>query len=113
MNVNYKNSFSKQRIFRDITNKKKDVVNLMKSNLLDESVIKIYECKNTIIIHSKNDGKNHASISHRDGCSYIQEWEIEYAMDRILKERRENVIMLVGKGNVIHLYAKENTTVYN
>lgn len=101
----YNTNFSTQRTFRDITSKRPDVVETVANSAKNDATIKIYECKETAIIHSKSLEIDHASISNKKGK--VQEWEIVYAIENILKESKENIIMLVGRNGVIHLNVKE------
>lgn len=109
MTVKYQ--FSNQQKFRDVTKQKPDVIKVVTADLSDDVITRIYECKETAIIHSKNSTSNHASISN--AYDFIQEWEITYAINRILKEEYENVTMFVGGNGVIHLYAKEGSALLN
>lgn len=100
----YKSSFSTQRKFRDITAERPDVVETVANSTKNDAIVRIYECKETAIIHSKSPEINHASLSNAKG--QIDEWEIVYAIEHILKESNENIIMLVGNNGVIHLNVK-------
>ena len=111
MTVKYQ--FSNQQAFRDVTKRRPDVIKVVTADISDDVITKIYECKETAIIHSKNSSSNHASISNAKGYDFIQEWEIKYAINRILKEEYENVTMLVSGNGVIHLYAKEGSALLN
>ncbi|WP_332647031.1 DUF1827 family protein [Lysinibacillus sp. 54212] len=104
---------SKQRTFRDITKLRPDVVQAVLSTSPSDEIIKIYECGESRIIHSKNDKTNRASISNSKGCDFIQEWEITYMLDHILKESNENVVMYVSPNGVIYLQTKEANSLVN
>lgn len=106
MTIKFINPFTNQRNFRDITSERQDVVKIASSDLPDDAVTKVYECKETRIIHSKTANSNHASISNSKGFGYVQEWELRYVVEHILKEDYEKVCMLVGGNGVIHLYPK-------
>lgn len=95
------------RTFRDVTKQKPDVLKIVTADMPKDVITKIYECKETAIIHSQNSTSNHASISNAKGYDSIQDWEIKYAIDRILNEDYTNVSMLVSSNGVIHLYANK------
>lgn len=101
------------RTFKDVTKQKPDVIKIVTTDLPGDVITKIYECKETAIIHSKNSNSNHASISNAKGYDFIQEWEIKYAIDHILKADYTNVSMLVSSNGVIHLYANNKTSLLN
>ncbi|KOP78674.1 hypothetical protein AMS59_12735 [Lysinibacillus sp. FJAT-14745] len=101
------------RPFRDVTKQKPDVLKVVTADMSDDVITKIYECKETVIIHSKNSNSNHASISNAKGYDSIQQWEIKYAIDHILNEDYSNVSMLVSSNGVIHLYANKETVLLN
>ena len=113
MVMNFNNNFSEKRTFRDITKERLNVVKLMCENAPSNTVMKIYECRDSIIIHSKTDITNHASISNIKGYRYIEEWEITYVLDHILKLENKDVIMQVSTNNVIHFYPKDEATLLN
>lgn len=113
MVAKFQNTFSNSRSFRDITKKRPDIVQIVKVSQPNDVVTKIYECKDTIIIYSKSSKSNHASISHAKGYVFVQEWEIAYAINRILKVKNEDVIMHVGGNGVIHLRVKEESLLKN
>lgn len=101
------------RTFKDVTKQKPDVLKVMTPNMPNDVTIKIYECKDTIIIHSKNDKTNHASISHAKGYDHIQDWEIVYAIKHILKETNEIVRVFVKGNGIIHIFTKESVVLLN
>lgn len=110
MSANYKSQFSSQRTFQDVTNERADVLRVTAS-LLDDANVRVYERKGTVILHSKKGESNHASVSSAQ--RQVQEWEIVYAIERILRTDYKNVTMIVGGNGVIHLYAKEKGTLFN
>ena len=101
------------KTFKDVTKKKTDVLQVMTSSMPDDVIIKIYECKDTIIIHSKSDKTNHASLSHAKGFEHIQDWEIVYAIKHILKETNQNVRVFVKGNGIIHLLVKGSNILIN
>lgn len=109
MTVKYKFT---PRTFRDVTKQKPDVIKVVTADMSDV-ITKIYECKETAIIHSKNSSLNHASISNAKGYDFIQAWEIKYAIDHILNVDYTDVSMLVTNNGVIHLYANKETALVN
>ncbi|GAB0167430.1 DUF1827 family protein [Lysinibacillus sp. CTST325] len=108
MPIKFKNPFSKQRIFRDVTKERPDAVRAVLSTSPADVLIKIYECGESIIIHSKNDNTNCASISNSRGYGYVQEWEIVYMLEHIIKKSNDEVVMNVSPNGVIYLRAKED-----
>lgn len=113
MSIKLKNPFSKQHTFRDITKNRQDIVKIASGQSTEDVITRVHQCNETIIIHSKNDETNHVSISNSKGYGYVQEWEIIYAIDRILKVENKDVIMYVGKTGVIHLRTQDGSTVIN
>lgn len=105
MSIKFENPFTK-RTFLDVTKDREDIVKILSSTSPSGTIIKVYECNGSVIIHSENDEKNHASISNRRGYGYVQEWEISYVIERILKVGNKDVIMHVSKTGVIHLLTK-------
>ncbi|MGE7951958.1 DUF1827 family protein [Lysinibacillus xylanilyticus] len=101
------------RTFQDVTKQRPDVLKVVTADISDDVITKIYECKETAIIHSKNSNSNHASISNAKGYDFIQEWEIKYAIDHILNADYTNVSMLVSSNGVIHLYSNKETVLLN
>ncbi|MFJ7665619.1 hypothetical protein ACIQXI_00840 [Lysinibacillus sp. NPDC097195] len=101
------------KTFKDVTKKKTDALQVMTRNMPNDVIIKIYECKDTIIIHSKNDTTNHASLSHAKGYEHIQDWEIVYAIKHILKETNENVRVFVKGNGIIHICVKGSNVLIN
>lgn len=96
-----------RRTFKDVTKDRRDIVKIVSKTSPKDTITKIYECNGSVIIHSKNTQKNHASISNRKGYGYVQEWEISYMIERILKVRNKDVVMHVGQTGVIHLVTKK------
>lgn len=92
------------RTFRDTTLKRNDIVQIVTSSGPENVIVKVYERKDTLIIHSKSDQSSHASISKGNG--HIKEWEIAYVVQNILKEDNENVYMYIGRKGVIHIRTK-------
>lgn len=113
MRADFKNKLSNYRKFRDITNLRPDAVEAVLSTSPPDVIVKVYECGESRIIHSKNDKINCASISNSKGPSYVQEWEIEYMLKFILKENSEDVFMYVSPNGVIYLQTKEENTLLN
>ncbi|MGN4124843.1 hypothetical protein ACMGD3_07480 [Lysinibacillus sphaericus] len=111
MTVKYQ--FSNHQKFRDVTKQKPDVIKVVTADMSDDIITRIYECKETAIIHSKNSSSNHASISNAKGYDSIQEWEIKYAINHILNVDYTNVSMLVSSNGVIHLYADKDNAFLN
>lgn len=101
------------RKFLDVTQEKPDLLKMVTANIPSDAVTRIYESKDTSIIHSKSSSSNHASISNAKGYEYIEEWEFKYVVDHILNEDYTNVSMLVSSNGVIHLYANKGTTLVN
>ncbi|MFF2179448.1 hypothetical protein ACFVT8_23795 [Lysinibacillus sp. NPDC058147] len=110
MTVKYK---FKSKTFKEVTKQKTDVLKIVTADLADDVITKIYECKDTVIIHSKNSNSNHASISNAKGYDFIQEWEIRYAIDYILNADYTSVSMRVSSTGVIHLYANKDNILLN
>jgi len=100
MSVKYK---FKPKTF-SVTKQKPDVLKIVTADLTDDVITKIYECKDTAIIHSKSSNSNHASISNAKGYDFIQDWEIKYAINHILNTDYTSVNIMVGSTGVIHLY---------
>lgn len=94
------------RTFRDTTKERPDVVKIVASSEPKETIITVYERKDTLVIHSKSDKKNHASISK--GKGHIKDWEIAYIIERILKRDKDDVFMYTRGTGVIHIRTKEN-----
>lgn len=113
MAIKFNNHFSKKRIFRDITKERPELVDILSSTEPKGANSKVYQCNESIIIHSKSDETNHASISNSKGYGYVQEWEIVYVIERILKAEKKNVTMYVSRSGVIHLTSKEEVTLLN
>lgn len=111
MSVKFKNMFSKQRTFRDITKESPQVVKAVLSVALSDVTVKVYGCGDSKIIHSKSDSTNCASISNSKGYGYVQEWEIVYMLEHILKKSNDEVVMFVSKNGVIYLHEKEASTI--
>lgn len=101
------------KTFRDVTKQKPDVLKVINANAPKDAITKIYECKDTAIIHSKDSNSNYASISHAKGYDFIKEWEIKYCIDHILIEDYENVRMKVSSNGVIHLFTNRKTAIVN
>lgn len=113
VSVKYKNPFSKQQIFRDVTKERPEAVQAVLSTSPADVIVKIYECGESRIIHSKNDGTNCVSISNSKGYSYVQEWEIDYMIERILKKSKDDVVMYFSRNGVIYVRAKEDLVLVN
>lgn len=113
MITNFKNRFPNHRRFRDITKLRPDAVEAVLSTSPSDVIVKVYECGESRIIHSKNSKMNCASISNSKGPSYVQDWEIEYMLKRILKESIEDVIMYMSPNGVIYLQTMEENTFVN
>lgn len=113
MKTNFKNRFSNHRIFRDITELRPDIVDAASITLPSDAILKVYECGESVIIHSKDSKMNCASISNSKGPSYVQDWEIEYMLKRILKENIEDVIIYMSPNGVIYLQTMEENTFVN
>jgi len=103
--VNFKSTLSNKRKFQEITKGRPDLVEKISNAFFDDVIVRIYEHKGTVIIHSESEKSGHASVSnpYRD----IQEWEIEYAIDHVLKEENVNRYLDRNSG-VIHLNSKVN-----
>jgi len=71
------------KTFQEVTKQKTNVLKVVTTDMTDDVITKICECKDTAIIHSKSSNSNHASISNAKGFDFIQEWEIKYAIDHI------------------------------
>lgn len=107
MKVNY--PYSSQKSFREVTKDRNDVVEAA-STLIKDAVIKVYECKDTCIIFSQSNESRHTSISN--GSRPVQEWEIGYAIVRILKVKTKEVDIYITENDVVHIhYEKCNTLV--
>ncbi|SPT98455.1 Uncharacterised protein [Lysinibacillus capsici] len=98
------------RTFRNTTKEREDIIKIVSRGETEGTVVTIYERKNTLVIHSKSDSVNHASISKAKG--HIKEWEIDYIIDNIIKEDKENVVMYSKGTKVIHIRAKEENFVF-
>lgn len=98
------------RTFRDTTKEREDIVKVVSSGETKDTVVTIYERKNTLVIHSKSDTVNHASISKAKG--HIKEWEIAYIIDNIIKEDKDDVELYTKGAGVLHLRAKEEFFVF-
>lgn len=77
MNINY--PFAKERMFRDITKQREDVVKIT-ANSLEGVTVNVFECKGTYIIYSQSKEAQHASISNVR--QPVKDWEIGYAIAR-------------------------------
>ncbi|MFJ7950324.1 DUF1827 family protein [Lysinibacillus sp. NPDC096418] len=113
MSVKFKNPFSKQQIFRDITKESHDVVKATMSTLPADTIVKVYGCGESIIIHSKNRNTECASISNSKGYGYVQEWELVYMLENILKKSNNDVVMRVSPNGIIYLYVKDGVALVN
>lgn len=113
MKIKFKNPFSSQRTFRDITKESPEVVKAVLATSPSDVIVKVYGCGDSKIIHSKNDKSNCASISNSKGYGYVQEWEISYMLEHILKKSNDDVVMYVSPNGVIYLRAKEDIVLAN
>ncbi|ODV57474.1 MULTISPECIES: DUF1827 family protein [Lysinibacillus] len=106
--VNFKSTLSNKRNFQEITKGRPDLVEKISNAFFDDVIVRIYEHKGTVIIHSESEKSGHASVSnpYRD----IQEWEIEYAIDHFLKEENVNRYLDRNSG-VMHLNSKVNNQI--
>ena len=92
--------FDTQKVFKDVTKEKQHIVDIAKQSFNDENVeFKMFERKGTVISYSFANGVSHASISNFD--RKIKDWEIQYAVDEILKVNE--VDMFVKDNGIIHL----------
>lgn len=107
MSVKFKNPFSNQRIFKDVTNERPEAVQAVLSASPIDVTIKIYECEESRIIHSKNHFTNRVSISNSKGNHCVKMWEILYMLEQILKVNKEDVFMYVSQNGVIYLEVKD------
>lgn len=98
------------RTFRDTTKEREDIVNIVSRGETKDTVVTIYERKNTLVIHSKSDSVNHASISKAKG--HIKEWEIAYIIDNIIKEDKDDVELYTKGTGVLHLRTKDDFFVF-
>ena len=92
------------RTFHDTTKERQDIVKIVASSEPKDVIVKIYERKNTLVIHSKNNEMNHASISKSKG--HIKDWEIAYIIEHILKMVQDDVFMYTRGTGVIHIRTK-------
>lgn len=97
------------RTFRDTTKERADIVTIVSRAEIKDTVITIYERKNTLVIHSKNDVTNHASISK--GKGQIRDWEIAYIIERILKVTEKDVSLYKRGNGIIHIRTKEECVI--
>ncbi|MEG0259187.1 MAG: hypothetical protein RR651_04880 [Lysinibacillus sp.] len=107
MPVKFKNSFSRQQTFRDVTKENPETVKAVLSTSPADVIVKVYECEESIIIHSKNHNTNCASISNSKGYGYVQKWEIVYMLEHIIMASSDDVVMNVSPNGVIYLRTKE------
>lgn len=70
-----------------------------------DTIITIYERKNTLVIHSKNEITNHASISK--GKGQIRNWEIAYIIEHILKVTEKDVSLYTRGNGIVYISTKE------
>ena len=103
MSIKFNNPFTKKRKFLDITNKKPEVVEAVLTTSPDDVIVKIYECGESVIIHSKSGQINCASISNSKGYGYVQAWELTYMLENILKTSNNEVVMYTSPNGVIYL----------
>ncbi|MFJ8091110.1 hypothetical protein ACIQ7N_23445 [Lysinibacillus sp. NPDC095746] len=60
--------------FRNTTKERLDIVKIVASSEPKDVIVTVYERKDTLVIHSKSDKKNYASISK--GKGQIKDWEL-------------------------------------
>lgn len=97
------------KTFRDTTKERADIVTIVSRGETKDTVITIYERKNTLVIHSKNDVTNHASISK--GKGQIRDWEIAYIIECILKVTEKDVSLYTRGNGIIHIRTKEECVI--
>lgn len=97
------------RTFRDTTKERPDIVKIVASSESKETIVTVYERKDTLVIHSKNDKKNHASISKSKGD--VENWELAYIVEQILKVVQDDVFMYTRGTGVIHIRTKEEVLI--
>lgn len=91
--------------FKEVTNKRPDVVEILKRNIGSNEVkIRLFECKDTSIIYTDNGVQSHVSISNIK--RKVKQSEIDYACKHILKTKKVNIFQ--GRNGVIHLYSMNN-----
>ncbi|UPW82301.1 hypothetical protein [Lysinibacillus sp. Ag94] len=93
------------KTFRNTTKERPDIVKVVASSEPKDIVVTVYERKNTLVIHSKNDSTNHASISKSKGD--VENWELAYIVEHILKVVQDDVFMYTRGTGVIHIRTKE------
>lgn len=108
MKVNY--PYSSKQNFREVTNEREDVVEVIRAQMKD-TLIEVYECKDTAIIFSQNNESKHASISN--GSRPVQEWEIGYAIARILKVKTKEVDIYITENDVVHIHYEKGNRLLN
>ncbi|MGE7021968.1 DUF1827 family protein [Solibacillus cecembensis] len=113
MTVKFKNPFSRQRTFRDITKESPEAVKATMCTLPADAKVNVYKCKESIIIHSKNRNTECASISNSKGYGYVQEWELVYMLENILKKSNDDVVMCVSPNGTIYLHVKDGVALVN
>lgn len=93
------------KTFRNTTKERPDIVKIVASSEPKDVIVTVYERKDTLVIHSKSDKKNHASISK--GKGQIKNWEIAYIIEHILKMDQDDVFIYTKGTKVIHLRSKD------
>lgn len=93
------------KTFRNTTKERPDIVKVVASSEEKDVIVTVYERKDTLVIHSKNDTTNHASISK--GKGQIRNWEIAYIIEHILKMDQDDVFIYSKGTNVIHMRSKD------
>lgn len=97
------------RTFRDTTKARSDIVTIVSRAETKDTIITIYERKNTLVIHSKNEVTNHASISK--GKGQIRDWEISYIIEHILKVTEKDVSLYTRGNGIVHISTKEECVI--
>lgn len=87
--------------FKNITEESPKITSLLMSNLYDNKGVEVYEHKDTTVIFTFNEGKKHASISNPN--RKIKKAEIEYAIQKIMKTKINNVKLYLSTTGVIHI----------
>lgn len=103
--VNFKSLVSNKRKFQEITKGRPGLVEKISNSFFDDVIVRIYERKGTVIIHSQSEKSGHASVSNP--YRGIQEWEVRYAIEHVLKEENVNRYLDRNSG-VMHLNTKIN-----
>lgn len=102
--------YSKNPIFRDITKERSDVVQAV-ANTSKGINVKVFEFKGTCIIYSHYNETQHASLSNESRP--VEEWEVGFAIAKILKVKTRDTNIFVTENNVVHIHHEKDNTLTN